>query len=188
MNHAYIYDAIRTPIGRYGGALSSVTDNLDAIPLKVLMERNPNVDWLAVSDVIYGYANQAGEDNCKVHLKLAAECQPVVYPKPDGKLTFDRLSSVFISNTNHEENQPAHLTLKNDAVPVTTNLAQFAGLESRYCPTGVYEFVKSEEGSDRLQINSQDCVHCKTYDIKDPTQNIVRVVLEGGRGLNYPGM
>ena len=122
-------------------------------------------------------------------LRPAAECQPIAYPKPDGKLTFDRLSSVFISNTNHEENQPAHLTLKSDAVPVQVNLAKYAGPESRYCPAGVYEFVPNEAGAgQRLQINAQNCVHCKTCDIKDPTQNIVWVTPEGGGGPNYAGM
>ena len=122
------------------------------------------------------------------YLKPAAECQPIQYPKPDGKLTFDRLSSVFISNTNHEENQPAHLTLKDASVPVNINLAKFAGPESRYCPAGVYEFVKNDDNTDRLQINAQNCVHCKTCDIKDPTQNIVWVTPEGGGGPNYSGM
>ena len=121
-------------------------------------------------------------------LRPASEFQPIVYPKPDGKLTFDRLSSVFLSNTNHEENQPIHLTLKNASVPVGTNLARYAGPEQRYCPAGVYEFVKNEDQSDRLQINAQNCVHCKTCDIKDPTQNIVWVVPGGGGGPNYPGM
>ena len=121
-------------------------------------------------------------------LRPAAECPPIDYPKPDGKLTFDRLSSVFISNTNHEENQPAHLTLKDASVPVSINLAKYAGPESRYCPAGVYEFVKNEDDSDRLQINAQNCVHCKTCDIKDPTQNIVWVTPEGGGGPNYAGM
>ncbi|WP_062196733.1 electron transfer flavoprotein-ubiquinone oxidoreductase [Caldimonas taiwanensis] len=123
-----------------------------------------------------------------VYLKPADQCEKIVYPKPDGKLTFDRLSSVFVSNTNHEENQPAHLTLKDSSVPVAINLARFAGPESRYCPAGVYEFVKNEDGSDRLQINAQNCVHCKTCDIKDPTQNIVWVTPEGGGGPNYAGM
>ncbi len=120
-------------------------------------------------------------------LKPAAECAPIVYPKPDNALTFDKLSSVFLSNTNHEENQPAHLKLKDPTVPVAINLAKYAGPESRYCPAGVYEFVKSD-GQDRLQINFQNCVHCKTCDIKDPTQNIVWVVPEGGGGPNYPNM
>ncbi|CAA2110218.1 electron transfer flavoprotein-ubiquinone oxidoreductase [Variovorax paradoxus] len=122
------------------------------------------------------------------YLKPASECKPIVYPKPDGKLTFDRLSSVFISNTNHEEQQPAHLTLKDATVPVNVNLAKFAGPESRYCPAGVYEFVGTEDGKQRLQINAQNCVHCKTCDIKDPTQNIVWVTPEGGGGPNYVGM
>jgi len=121
-------------------------------------------------------------------LKPATECQPIAYPKPDGQITFDRLSSVFISNTNHEENQPPHLTLKDTRVPVAVNLAKYAGPEQRYCPAGVYEFVKNEDGSDRLQINAQNCVHCKTCDIKDPTQNIVWVAPEGGGGPNYSGM
>ena len=123
-----------------------------------------------------------------LYLKPAAECKPIVYPKPDGKLTFDRLSSVFISNTNHEEQQPAHLTLKDASVPVNINLKKYAGPEARYCPAGVYEFVKGEDNQDRLQINAQNCVHCKTCDIKDPTQNIVWVTPEGGGGPNYAGM
>ncbi|MCA6216208.1 electron transfer flavoprotein-ubiquinone oxidoreductase [Ideonella sp. B7] len=122
-----------------------------------------------------------------VYLRPAAECPKIDYPKPDGKLTFDRLSSVFISNTNHEENQPAHLTLKDATVPVRINLAKYAGPESRYCPAGVYEFV-NKDGADQLVINAQNCVHCKTCDIKDPTQNIVWVTPEGGGGPNYAGM
>jgi electron-transferring-flavoprotein dehydrogenase len=122
------------------------------------------------------------------YLKPAADCQPIVYPKPDGRLTFDRLSSVFISNTNHEEQQPAHLTLKDASVPVSINLAKYAGPEARYCPAGVYEFIKNDDNTDRLQINAQNCVHCKTCDIKDPTQNIVWVTPEGGGGPNYAGM
>lgn len=121
-------------------------------------------------------------------LKPASQFSPINYPKPDGKLTFDRLSSVFISNTNHAEDQPIHLTLKNPSVPVDVNLKQYAGPEARYCPAGVYEFVKNDDGSDRLQINAQNCVHCKTCDIKDPTQNIVWVTPEGGGGPNYPNM
>lgn len=121
------------------------------------------------------------------YLRPAASMPKIDYPKPDGKLTFDRLSSVFISNTNHEENQPAHLTLKDASVPVNVNLAKFAGPESRYCPAGVYEFV-NKDGADQLVINAQNCVHCKTCDIKDPTQNIVWVTPEGGGGPNYAGM
>ena len=123
-----------------------------------------------------------------VYLKPAAQCKPIVYPKPDNKLTFDRLSSVFISNTNHAEDQPAHLTLKDASIPVNVNLAKYAGPEARYCPAGVYEYVKNEDNSDRLQINAQNCVHCKTCDIKDPMQNIVWVVPEGGGGPNYANM
>jgi len=119
-------------------------------------------------------------------LRPAAECTPIDYPKPDGKITFDKPSSVFLSNTNHEENQPGHLTLKDATVPVSINLARYAGPEARYCPAGVYEFVQVD-GADRLQINAQNCVHCKTCDIKDPTQNIVWVAPEGGGGPNYTG-
>ena len=121
-------------------------------------------------------------------MRPAAQYRPIAYPKPDGQLTFDRLSSVFVSNTNHAEDQPAHLTLKHDTVPVQVNLAQYAGPESRYCPAGVYEFVKDGDDADRLQINAQNCVHCKTCDIKDPTQNIVWVAPEGGGGPNYSAM
>jgi len=123
-----------------------------------------------------------------VRLHAAGQVEPIRYPRPDGVLTFDRLSSVFISNTNHAEDQPSHLTLKDASVPVLVNLARYAGPESRYCPAGVYEFVKTEDGGDRLVINAQNCVHCKTCDIKDPTQNIVWVAPEGGGGPTYAGM
>ncbi|HEV7856141.1 MAG TPA: electron transfer flavoprotein-ubiquinone oxidoreductase, partial [Herminiimonas sp.] len=134
--------------------------------------------------------NRHADHEC---LQPAAACAPIHYPKPDNQLTFDRLSSVFISNTNHAEDQPCHLTLKDPAVPVQINLAKYAGPEARYCPAAVYEFVKDEAGDDRsgqerLQINAQNCVHCKTCDIKDPTQNIVWVTPEGGGGPNYPNM
>jgi len=117
----------------------------------------------------------------------AAEFSPISYPKPDGVLSFDRLSSVFISNTNHNEDQPVHLTLKDSSVPVKVNLSRYAGPEQRYCPAGVYEFVDLDT-QPRLQINAQNCVHCKTCDIKDPPQNIVWVAPEGGGGPNYSGM
>ena len=120
-------------------------------------------------------------------LEPAAKHTRIAYPKPDGVLTFDRLSSVFLSSTNHDENQPSHLTLKDASVPVQVNLAEYAGPEARYCPAGVYEFV-GEGDSARLQINAQNCVHCKTCDIKDPTQNIVWVTPQGGGGPNYSGM
>jgi electron-transferring-flavoprotein dehydrogenase len=125
------------------------------------------------------------------HLQLdkAADSTPIVYPKPDGKITFDRLSSVFISNTNHEENQPPHLQLKDPALAITVNYALYDSPEQRYCPAGVYEIVsEAEQGKPRLQINAQNCVHCKTCDIKDPRQNINWAVPEGGGGPNYPNM
>ena len=129
--------------------------------------------------------NRHADHEC---LRPAANYQPIAYPKPDGKLTFDRLSSVFISNTNHAEDQPVHLTLKDPTIPTRINLPTYAGPEQRYCPAGVYEFVDVAGGGERLQINAQNCVHCKTCDIKDPTQNIVWVTPEGGGGPNYPNM
>ena len=123
------------------------------------------------------------------NLKLASEAPKIDYPKPDGIVSFDRNSSVFLSGTNHEENQPAHLTLKDASVPISHNLALYDSPEQRYCPAGVYEIVKNDDGGDpRLQINAQNCVHCKTCDIKDPSQNIVWVSPEGGGGPNYPNM
>ena len=122
-------------------------------------------------------------------LKTRSESAPIDYPKPDGVLTFDRLSSVFVSNTNHAEDQPAHLTLKDALVPIKVNLELYDAPEQRYCPAGVYEIVRDADGRHpRLQINAQNCVHCKTCDIKDPTQNIVWVTPEGGGGPNYPNM
>ncbi len=122
-------------------------------------------------------------------LKKKTEVEPIQYPKPDGVLTFDRLSSVFISNTNHSEDQPIHLTLKDAGVPVNVNLELYDAPEQRYCPAGVYEIMRDDNGANpRLQINAQNCVHCKTCDIKDPTQNIVWVTPEGGGGPNYPNM
>jgi electron-transferring-flavoprotein dehydrogenase len=120
-------------------------------------------------------------------LKPAHEMPAIRYPKPDGKISFDKLSSVFLSGVNHEENQPCHLTLKDAGVPEAINLARFGGPEARFCPAGVYEFVE-QGGKTRLQINAQNCVHCKTCDIKDPTQNIVWTTPEGGGGPNYPNM
>jgi len=122
-------------------------------------------------------------------LREKTEVQPIAYRKPDGMLTFDLLSSVFISNTNHGEDQPCHLTLKDASVPVNVNLELYDAPEQRYCPAGVYEIVRNGDGSNpRLQINAQNCVHCKACDIKDPTQNIVWVTPEGGGGPNYPNM
>ena len=120
-------------------------------------------------------------------LVRADQAQPIDYPAPDGKLSFDLLSSVFLSSTNHEEDQPVHLQLIDPAVPLTKNLPEYAEPAQRYCPAGVYEIVE-EGGSKRFQINAQNCVHCKTCDIKDPAQNINWVVPEGGGGPNYPGM
>jgi electron-transferring-flavoprotein dehydrogenase len=121
-------------------------------------------------------------------LKPAKDCKAITYPKPDGKLTFDKLSSVFLSNTNHEEDQPCHLTLKDPNVPISHNLPLYDEPAQRYCPAGVYEVMENEDGSKRFQINAQNCVHCKTCDIKDPTQNIVWVAPEGAGGPNYPNM
>ncbi len=122
-------------------------------------------------------------------LKRKTEVRPIDYPKPDGVLSFDRLSSVYLSGTNHEEQQPCHLTLKDASVPVRINLGLYDAPEQRYCPAGVYEIVRDADGANpRLQINAQNCVHCKACDIKDPTQNIVWVTPEGGGGPNYPNM
>jgi electron-transferring-flavoprotein dehydrogenase len=122
-------------------------------------------------------------------LKRVRSAHRIEYPKPDGKLTFDRLSSVYLSNTNHVENQPAHLRLKDPAKAIGVNFRQYASPEQRYCPAGVYEIVYEGRGGEpRLQINAQNCIHCKTCDIKDPTQNIVFTVPEGGGGPNYPNM
>ena len=121
-------------------------------------------------------------------LKKAAEAPKIAYPKPDGVVSFDKPSSVYLSNTNHEEDQPAHLTLRDEGVPIRVNLTLYDAPEQRYCPAGVYEIVEDAAGPPRLQINAQNCVHCKTCDIKDPTQNIEWVVPEGGGGPNYANM
>ena len=122
-------------------------------------------------------------------LKKASECPKIDYPKPDGAVSFDKLSSVFLSGTNHEEDQPVHLQLKDPSVAIEHNLKEYDAPEQRYCPAGVYEIVRDDDGSNpRLQINAQNCVHCKTCDIKDPTQNINWVTPEGGGGPNYPNM
>jgi len=122
-------------------------------------------------------------------MKLASECKKINYPKPDNKLTFDRLTSVFVSNTNHAENQPVHLKLTDPDIPINENLPKYDEPAQRYCPAGVYEVVEKDDGSGkRFQINAQNCVHCKTCDIKDPAQNITWVTPEGGGGPNYPNM
>jgi len=120
-------------------------------------------------------------------LKHASECKPIAYPKPDGVISFDKLSSVFLSNTNHEEDQPVHLVLRDPSIPIRVNLPEFAEPAQRYCPAGVYEVVQEQSGP-RFQINAQNCVHCKTCDIKDPAQNITWVTPEGGGGPNYSNM
>ena len=131
--------------------------------------------------------HHSGPDHLK--LKKAADCTPIAYPKPDGVISFDRLSSVFLSNTNHEEDEPCHLKLTDATVPIRINLAEYDAPEQRYCPAGVYEILREADGSNpRLQINAQNCVHCKTCDIKDPTQNITWVVPQGGEGPTYPNM
>jgi electron-transferring-flavoprotein dehydrogenase len=120
-------------------------------------------------------------------LRPAGQCEPIAYPRPDGVLTFDRLSSVYISNTSHEESQPAHLHLADPERAIAVNWERFRSPETRYCPAGVYEIVGAEEGKPALQVNFANCLHCKTCDIKDPTQNITWVAPEGGGGPNYPG-
>ncbi len=121
-------------------------------------------------------------------LKPADQCKPIIYPKPDNKLSFDKPSSVFLSNTNHEEDQPCHLTLVNESIPIQDNLPRYDEPAQRYCPVGVYEVLENESGEKTFQINAQNCVHCKTCDIKDPAQNIIWVCPEGGGGPNYPNM
>lgn len=122
-------------------------------------------------------------------LKPANQCKAIEYPKPDGQISYDLLTSVALTGTNHEHDQPAHLTLMDDDVPVNHNLAVFDGPEQRFCPAGVYEYVPTEDGrGSRLQINAQNCIHCKTCDIKDPSQNINWVCPEGGGGPAYNGM
>lgn len=164
-----IRPAFNTSLGLYGGVLYT------GIIYYLLRGKEP---WTLKHHV--------PDSEC---LKPAVESKPIEYPKPDGKVSFDLLSSVALSGTNHEQDQPAHLTLKNDLVPVDHNLALYDGPEQRFCPAGVYEFVATDDGKgQRLQINAQNCVHCKTCDIKDPTQNINWVVPEPGGGPAYNGM
>ncbi len=141
-------------------------------------------------NIFFGKFPLTFHDRSKDHEQLlpADKAPRIAYPKPDGEITFDKLSSVFLSNTNHAEDQPCHLTLKDASVPIQVNLPKFDEPAQRYCPAGVYEVVEESDGSKRFQINSQNCVHCKTCDIKDPAQNIHWVVPEGGGGPNYPGM
>ncbi len=159
-------------VAKFGGWAGTILSGIDMwmrtlkIGLPIAMKHHPDNEGLWRKDI----------------------AKPITYAKPDGVLSFDRLSSVFLSNTNHEEDQPCHLTLKDASVPVDVNLALYDAPEQRYCPAGVYEIVGKEEGQPRLQINAQNCVHCKTCDIKDPTQNINWVTPEGGGGPNYPNM
>jgi electron-transferring-flavoprotein dehydrogenase len=158
-------------VARFGGTMGTLLAGIDMwmrtlkIGLPFTLKHHPDSETLYRKDLV----------------------PPIAYPKPDGVISFDRLSSVFISNTNHEEDQPVHLTLKDPDIPTEVNLPLYDGPEQRYCPAGVYEFVEEASGP-RLQINAQNCVHCKTCDIKDPTQNINWVVPEGGGGPNYPNM
>jgi electron-transferring-flavoprotein dehydrogenase len=161
----------------------------------------PALKWGSVLGTIYGgfdmwmhdlglrlpwtFHHKKADHEC---LRPAAEFQPIQYPKPDGVLSFDKLSSVFLSNTNHEEDQPVHLRLKDPSIPIAVNLPLYAEPAQRYCPAGVYEVVTADNGQPRFQINAQNCVHCKTCDIKDPAQNIDWTVPEGGGGPNYPNM
>ena len=162
---------VEPAVARWGGTLGTIYAGIDM--------------WLNFFKIGLPWTLKHHPDNEGIRRK--DQVHKIDYPKPDGKLTFDRLSSVFISNTNHEEDQPVHLTLKDANVPIVVNLALYDSPEQRYCPAGVYEIVE-EAGSPRLQINAQNCVHCKTCDIKDPTQNINWVVPEGGGGPNYPNM
>jgi electron-transferring-flavoprotein dehydrogenase len=163
---------VQPAVAHFGGTLGTLYSGLDM--------------WLGQLGISLPWTLKHKADNSTLRRKDAAK--PIAYPKPDGVLTFDRLSSVFVSNTNHEEDQPVHLTLKDAAIPTAVNLPEYDGPEQRYCPAGVYEFVEGENGSPRLQINAQNCVHCKTCDIKDPMQNINWVTPEGGGGPNYPNM
>jgi flavin-dependent dehydrogenase len=181
------------PMTYGGGFLYHLEGNLVTLGLVVATIMNGIEQWLlprlGIKSPPWTLRRKAADHT---YLRPAADCPQIVYPKPDGKITFDRLSSVFISNTNHDEHQPAHLLLKDDRIPVELNLAKYAGPESRYCPAGVYEFVPTTDAAgkagERLQINAQNCVHCKTCDIKDPSQNIVWVTPKGGGGPNYGAM
>ncbi|MBH9538075.1 electron transfer flavoprotein-ubiquinone oxidoreductase [Novosphingopyxis sp. YJ-S2-01] len=196
------FEAIQA--GREADELSAYQHNLDhswiATELKKVQNAEPCVDkfggtwgtllggidmWMRTLKIGLPISMKHEPDYTK--LWPAEACKKIEYPKPDGVISFDRLSSVYLSNTNHEEDQPVHLQLKDPSLPVEKNLPIFDGPSQRYCPAGVYEFVE-EGGEERFQINAQNCVHCKTCDIKDPYQNINWVVPEGGGGPNYPNM
>ncbi|WP_298328982.1 electron transfer flavoprotein-ubiquinone oxidoreductase [Asticcacaulis sp.] len=165
---------VKPLLSRYGTTLGMVLGGLD------MTVGNLTGGWSPWGTLKHGKSDAQS-------LKPAAEFKPITYPKPDGQISFDKLSSVFISNTNHEEDQPVHLRLKDPEVPIAINLPKYAEPAQRYCPAGVYEVV-DDNGKPRFQINAQNCVHCKTCDIKDPTQNIVWTTPEGGGGPNYPNM
>ena len=176
---SWLYDELyrarnfRPAFNKFGGLYGSMI--YGALDLKILGGKAP---WT--------FHHKHADHEC---LKPASEMPKIDYPKPDGVLTFDRLSSVFLSNTNHEEDQPVHLTLKDASIPIEHNLALYDEPAQRYCPAGVYEVVRDDDGSNpRFVINAQNCVHCKTCDIKDPKQNIVWTTPEGGGGPNYPNM
>lgn len=160
------------PSFKFGLMMGTLLSGFDQVVLR------GNAPWT----LKHGHADHEALEDKSKH-------QPIDYPKPDGEVSFDKLSSVFVSNTNHEENQPVHLTLKDPDVPIAVNLERYDAPEQRFCPASVYEILTDDDGSNpRLQINAQNCVHCKTCDIKDPTQNIVWVAPEGGGGPNYPNM
>jgi len=159
-------------VARFGGTFGTMLAGIDM--------------WMRQLGIGLPFTMRHHPDNLEIDRKDKA--RPIAYPRPDGVISFDRLSSVFVSNTNHEEDQPVHLQLKDPAVPVAVNLRLYDAPEQRYCPAGVYEIVGEETGAPRLQINAQNCVHCKSCDIKDPTQNIRWVTPEGGGGPNYPNM
>ncbi|MEA3388651.1 electron transfer flavoprotein-ubiquinone oxidoreductase [Sphingobium sp. CCH11-B1] len=159
-------------LSKFGNTLGTVLAGIDM--------------WMRTLKIGLPFTMKHKPDNEKIWRKES--CAKIAYPKPDGVVSFDRLSSVFLSNTNHEEDQPVHLQLKDPSIPISYNLPLYDEPAQRYCPAGVYEVVGEEEGNPRFQINAQNCVHCKTCDIKDPTQNINWVVPEGGGGPNYPNM
>ena len=159
-------------LGRFGGTIGTLLAGIDM--------------WMRTLRIGLPFTMKHKPDNEKIRRSDA--CARIDYPKPDGKISFDRLSSVFLSNTNHEEDQPVHLQLKDPSIPISYNLPFYDEPAQRYCPAGVYEVVGQDDGDPKFQINAQNCVHCKTCDIKDPTQNINWVVPEGGGGPNYPNM